>query len=207
MVIQITPESATAWQLKTTVSKVAKPSSRTQQILIESFDLGTTFNSQYLAVGVIVPESRDSWQYGGRISQEFNFFNNKSGYSKPKKAFHLSQELLIDKVTFVKFPPITQKEYRINYLPPRYFESVTIQIWEYTGETIDEQLQRLIDGLENNAVLSVDFSELQSTLDLLKADIEKIVVANSKQLPYPIALGTEMSNYADIENSYLPGYH
>ena len=171
MTIQITPELAEAWQLRTTVKKMAKPSSKDKQILIEPFDLVKEFTSQYLAIGVIVPESRDSWQFGGRIAQGFDFFNYSNGYSIKRKAFNFSQELLINKVTFVQFPPITSDSYRISYLPPRYFSEVTIQVWEYQGVTTDQQIESLVTALETSAILTVDFSNLQPTLDSLKQDI------------------------------------
>ena len=206
MTIQITPELANAWQLRVTAKKIAKSSTRTKQTLIESFNLGKTFSSRYLAVGIIVPTSKDSWQFGGRISQEFSFFNTAQGYVETKRAFNLSQELLINRVTFVQFPPISAQEYKINYLPPRYFSEVTIQVWEYVGETIDERIEKLIAALEANT-LPVDFSDLLPILEQLKEDLANNSSNNSEPKIIVPSGAIDTVDCCIEEDDYLPGYY
>lgn len=149
MTQQITPELSNAWQLKSTITKVAKRSIKTNQVLIEPFEINRNFASQYLAVGVTVNQSKDSWQYGGKVAQEFNFPNYSANYTKKGKAFNYSQDLLINRVTFIDFPPITSNDYKIHYFPPRYFTDVRVQIWEYKGTTKDILLERLGEFLVN----------------------------------------------------------
>ncbi len=183
MTIQITPELASVWRLKTTIAKTAKPSSNSNQLLIEPFEINQQFSSQYLAVGIIVKAAKDSWQFGGRIAQDFKFPNYGVGYFQKGKAFNFSQELLINRVTFVQFPPITSARYKIHYFPPKYFAEVKVQIWEYQGETLDESLEKLVNTLETSTILRVDFSELQPTLDCVKQDLIAIKDYLAIELP------------------------
>lgn len=214
MSLQITPEIYSAWQLKKTISKVAKSSSRTNQNLIEPFELGLSFNSQYLAVGIIVENSRDSWQHGGRIAQEFKFPNFTKGYLDKNAAFNYSQDLLINRVTFVQFPPITSKSYKVHYFPPRYFTDVKLQIWQYTGITADILLERLTEYLANLPPDQlVDLPEIKAQLELiinnqnegvtvdLEAQIEGLILAINESLKRQSLLISNSNSEQELNSS------
>lgn len=175
MTQQITPELFNAWRLKNTLFKTAKVSFKSKQNIIEPFNINSRFSSQYLAVGIIVKDSKDSWQYGGKIAQEFKFPSYSTDYVKRGKAFNYSQELLINRVTFIQFPLITSKDYKVHYFPPKYFTEVKIQIWEYTGITTDILLENLVNKIsELPAEDLINIPAIEESLNCIKSDLAEI---------------------------------
>ena len=83
MTTQIYPEQKNVWQLRVSLSKSAKLSSD-DRFFIPSFDVGKTFNSQVIAVGIRVINSKDNWRHGGYLSQEFSFASKGYNYSLNK---------------------------------------------------------------------------------------------------------------------------
>lgn len=172
MSIRIEPEIKQNWQLRVSLSKTAKLNTD-NRLYVPSFDVGKTFTSQIIAVGVVVNSSKDTWQYGGYLSQEFSFASK--GYNNNGKAFNRSEELLINDVSIINLPPLVGSEYRLRYFPPSYFNDIKIQIWEYQGLQTDVLLAKLSLFLEtatlNCNVTSfedaVSFPELNDKLDLI----------------------------------------
>ncbi len=83
MTTQIYPEQKNVWQLRVSLSKSDKLSSD-DRFFIPSFDVGKTFNSQVIAVGVKVLNSKANWRHGGYLSQEFSFASKGYNYSLNK---------------------------------------------------------------------------------------------------------------------------
>lgn len=163
MTIQITPETSGVWRLRATVTKNAVVSSD-NRIFIPPFDTGHTYYSQFIAVGIQVSQSRDNWRNGGYLSQEYKF--NCVGYTHNNKAFNRSQDLLINEVTILNLPLLSDSEYRLRYFPPTYFSDVKIQIWEYVGVQIDVLLRDLTNFLLNApSDLLINLSDLNDRLD------------------------------------------
>ncbi len=148
MTLQITPEASNVWRLKTTLYKKAV-STGNQKAFIGSFDTGQTYISQFIAVGITVNNSKDNWRYGGYLSQELKFTCN--GYNHNNKAFNKSSDLLVNDVSIINLPLLSDNTYRLRYFPPTYFPDVRIQIWEYQGKKInllDEQLKIIEQKIE-----------------------------------------------------------
>lgn len=164
MTIQIKPEQAGVWRLRATLTKKAIESGD-GRFFIPSFDTGKIYSSQFIAVGVKVNSSKDNWRHGGYLSQEFKFASN--GYAHNNKAFNRSQDLLINEVTILNLPNLSNN-YRLRYFPPTYFSDVRLQIWEYVGQKTDLLLRDLADFLRNAppSVL-INLPEINSKLDLL----------------------------------------
>ena len=98
----------------------------------------------FLAIGVIVDNAKDNWQDGGEIAQDFTFFNSDSRYFEPAKSFYSPQKLLINRVSLIQFPLITNA-YSLVYFPNAYFQAITLEVWEYTGEIVNPLAQQLTD--------------------------------------------------------------
>lgn len=154
--LQITPEQSGVWQLRVTITKIA-----TTQF-IPSFDTKKTYSSQFIAVGIIVKNSRDNWRNGGYLSQEFDF--PCVGYKHNRKAFNKIEDLLINDVSIINLPPLVATSYKLRYFPPTYFTDVKLQIWEYQGIQTDLLLRNLVDFFINTPP---NFPEINQKLDLI----------------------------------------
>lgn len=183
---RITPEASGVWRLRATIRE--KAVSKDNRFFIPSFDTGKIYNSEYIAVGIQVKNSRENWRFGGYLSQEYKF--KSTGYKNSGKAFFRSQDLLINEVSIIKLPLLVDGNYRLRFFPATYFTEVRLQIWEYEGVQIDVLLQDLtsffrdappdllinlpaieakIDRVLANQQtgINVDFSEVNRKLDKL----------------------------------------
>ena len=150
MGIQITPEKSGMWQLRATILKTAT-TSPDNRLFIPPFDTGKTYSSQFIAAGINVKDSRDNWRNGGYLAQEFTF--PSYGYRHNRKAFYHSEELLINDVSILNFPPLSNGSYRLRYFAPTYFPDVKLQIWEYIGvktDLLNLKLDLILDKLNSN---------------------------------------------------------
>ena len=166
MAIQITPELGLAWQFRISISKMASSTQNCSRPFIKPFKVNTLFSSPFLAVGVIVDNAKDNWQDGGEIAQDFSFLNSDSRYFDTAKSFYSVQKLLINRVSLIQFPLITDA-YSLVYFPNSYFQAITLEIWEYAGDvtnTTEEQLQNLLN----------DFNALNDDVSAIKDDVSAI---------------------------------
>lgn len=162
---RITPEASGVWRLRATIRKKAV-TSKDNRVFIPSFDTGKTYDSQYIAVGVQVENSKDSWRNGGYLSQEYQFSCN--GYDHNNKAFNKLPDLLINDVSILNLPLLSDNSYKLRYFPPTYFSSVRLQIWEYTGVKIDLLLQDLADFFRDAPPdLLINLPTIEAKIDLL----------------------------------------
>ena len=206
MTTQITPEASGVWRLRSTISKIATVEAN-GRLYIESFDTGKIYKSEFIAVGIQVSNSRETWQFGGYLSQEYNFRSN--GYKNSGKAFFRSQDLLINEVSIIKLPLLVDGNYRLRFFPATYFKEVKLQIWEYQGVKIDvllqdlsnffrnappdllinlpaieEKLNRVLAGQQNN--VAIDLSEVNQKLDFILnfLNCQKNIRLNKRQNYY-----------------------
>lgn len=169
---RITPEARGVWHLRATLTKKAVKGSG-DRFFIPSFDTGKTYSSQFIAVGVKVNSSKDNWRYGGYLSQEFKF--SSSGYAHSNKAFNRCPELLINEVTILNLPLLSNDNYRLRYSPPTYFSDVRLQIWEYTGIVINDdnglnaEAYSLLEEINNK--LNTSFVDLNNRLDRIERNL------------------------------------
>lgn len=160
---RITPEESGVWRLRATINKKAE-TSKDNRFFIPSFDTGKTYSSQYIAVGVQVNGSKDNWRHGGYLSQEFKF--PSVGYSNGKKAFNKLPDLLINEVSILTLPLLSEKEYKLQYFSPTYFTDVRLQIWEYTGTTVNLLIEDLSNFFRNAPPnLLVNLPSIESKID------------------------------------------
>lgn len=160
---RITPEESGVWRLRATINKKAE-TSKDDRFFIPSFDTGKTYSSQYIAVGVQVNGSKDNWRHGGYLSQEFKF--PSVGYSNGKKAFNKLPDLLINEVSILTLPLLSEKEYKLQYFPPTYFTDLRLQIWEYTGTTVNLLIEDLSNFFRNAPPdLLVNLPSIESKID------------------------------------------
>lgn len=161
----ITPEARGVWRLRTTLVKKAVRSGD-NRLFIPSFDTGKTYIGQFIAVGIRVENSKDNWRNGGYLSQEFKFTSN--GYTHNNKAFNRTQDLLINDVTILNLPLLTDDEYQLRYFPPTYFSDVRLQIWEYIGVQTDALIRDIANFFSKaSPSLLVNLPEVNRKLDLL----------------------------------------
>lgn len=167
--------------MRTTIVKKARLANNNQSF-IESFDTGKIYQSEFIAVGIQVSNARETWRYGGYLSQEFKFVTG-GGYANTNKAFNRTQDLLINDVSIINLPNITQSEYRLRFFPPVYFTEVRLQIWEYIGETTNKQVRDLIGYLASTPTeLLIDLPNIEAKLDRLLANQQAGISLDFRQI-------------------------
>lgn len=165
MITQIQPGKNNFWQLRATISKTAKRS-QDERLFIEPFDVGKTFESEFIAVGVKVNSSKDNWRNAGYLTQEYKF--SSSGYSYSGKAFFRTEELSINNVQILRLPLLSDSTYKLRYFPPTYFLDVRLQLWEYQGLTVNTLIGDLAQFLaEVEPSQLINLSPIEQKLDQL----------------------------------------
>lgn len=99
-----------------------------------------------------VPNGRN-WRYGGFVEQRFTSGLLVGGSSD---AAGQPNSLYIDKITTIFFPPITA-QYSLKFYFPKWFKSVQLQCWQYTG----------IDDTDEKILLVEEFANINFKLDQL----------------------------------------
>jgi len=166
MTYQITPEVEGAWLLRSTVSPEPVQLANYKRY-IPSFLINPEFNSQYIAVGIKVTASGKNWRFGGFLAQEFSF--PSAGYQEADKAFFRTEDLLINNITIIRLPVVTNEPYKLRFFPPTWFRDLTLQIWEYQGAVTDNNggsgvdYSQQIEAIKN--LVSVGFIDLNNRLD------------------------------------------
>ena len=166
MTYRITPEAEGAWRLRSSVTKEPIELANYKRY-IPSFLISGTFRSRFVAVGIRVTASGENWRFGGFLAQDFDF--NSSGYREANRAFFCTKELLINNVTVLELPVITDRPYRLRYFPPTWFRDLTLQIWEYTGTVTGDlgngspNVSAELQEIKN--LLNAGFSNLNDRLD------------------------------------------
>lgn len=169
MAFRINPENEGVWVSRGSIFKTAVETSDDRKF-IPSFDLGTDFNSQFVAVGIKVNASRSNWKYGGYLTRDFSL--DTSGYPINDTVFFRSHDLLINSVQVVEFPVLTANSYRLRFHPPNYFLDVTVQVWEYVG-VVENECSTQTDSDRLDAI-DLKLAQMQNTL----ARIEAAVITN-----------------------------
>lgn len=124
------------WSYRGQKSKIAPKfveNGRTKYLPISTFDLGFTLNARFIAVEIVVRESKPTWSHGGflhqayplRVTTESRFRNQASTDAKV---------LLLNRTRLLEFPRLSGTSYRLIYSPRRWFKNVKIKVWQYRGE-------------------------------------------------------------------------
>ena len=141
----ILPEEDGVWNLRYSgsFSPVTLDNNRRY---IPSFSIPGEFTSDFVAVGIEVTASGENWRFGGHIAQQFNF--PSSGFRHPGKAFHRTEDLIVNDVTIINIPIVSSKPYKLRYFPPTWFRDLRFTIWEYTGESSNSTTQNALEILQ-----------------------------------------------------------
>ena len=103
-------------------------------------------------VNTDVPNGR-SWRYGGFVEQRFTSGLLVGGSTD---AAGQPNAIYIDKITTIFFPPITA-QYSLKFYFPKWFKSVELQCWQYTG----------VDDTDEKILLVEEFANLNFKLNQL----------------------------------------
>lgn len=178
MAFRIDPKNAGVWVNRGSVFKTATTLTDNRRF-IASFDLGTDFTSQFVAVGVKVNASRSSWKYGGYLTKDFSF--ETSGYRVDDTVFFRSHDLLINSVQIVEFPILTKNSYRLRFHPANWFLDVTVQIWEYVG-VVENECDAEVN-LHRLDAIDLKIAQMQITLDRILTAVTTNVVTQNASIP------------------------
>lgn len=207
MAVRFNPEDISSWQFRLSISKVAESTNVCSRTFIKPFKLNSLFNSQVVAVGVLVDNAKKHWQDGGEIAQDSSFLNSDSRYFDTGISFYSVKKLLINRVTIIELPLATDA-YSLVYFPNPYFQSLTLEVWEYTGDVVDavkdtventlEQqltnLEQRLTEIENNVLEPVNASlvNTETGLDDILSSLAAIsTILSNLSAGIPIELPTE----------------
>jgi hypothetical protein len=106
------------------------------------------FNKPIVAINIktSVPVGR-IWQYAGKASRIFDFALGE-GFSADERKF-----LFLNRWNLVLFDRVLPNDYRVVYLPPRWFIDVNISVYQYDGvyeDTLENDVSTIKDFLFNN---------------------------------------------------------
>lgn len=161
--------NSASWQLRKTVSKTASNLKEDSGIL--PFLVGSSFQSRYLAVGITVSNSKNTWRDGGYITQALSF--PSANYRQANKSLFRSQNLLVNNVTIVEVLPVTSS-YSIYYFPLGYFERVRIQVWEYTGQAEEVNNNSGSISSDDLTLITESISTELASSQISTEDLEKL---------------------------------
>ncbi len=102
-----------------------------------------TFDVHVVAISCVVPNSKPTWSYGGKVYQTIRATNDSDiGYFNLSKNYNLR----INEATLVQFEEYSIY-FRILYLAPEWFSEIFLSAWVYTGtpptNTIEERLENV----------------------------------------------------------------
>lgn len=141
------------WQLKFVKKYKAQLDKTTNKRIIKPFTINNSFFSNYLAIGVVVNNSRNTWQNGGEIAQEV-FLPNTGQYRTNNVILKDFYSLRINEINLVQFESFLGN-YKIKYFPQSYFQQIELRIWEYQNKEIvlSHSLQLINDSINDIKVL------------------------------------------------------
>jgi hypothetical protein len=146
------------WESIYSFSATAGILSDTTYIPIPPAQIPIFLESDIVAVYVStdVPTGK-RWRFGGYVEQRFatGFLvgGNADSAGEPKNIW-------VDKITTIFFPKITA-QYSLKAYFPKWFKSVELQVWQYTG--IDDTSERIL--------MAEEFSNLNFKLDQINTKL------------------------------------
>lgn len=124
------------------------------------------FTSPFIVVNVTSEFALDSWKKAGNLAQAIAFGNNI--------AYGEFKEITLNTFLLFQFPILTGNDYKLYYFPLKRLEKISLTIWEYQGETIDESLKKIAEVIKNSTFLTVDFPGIQPDLNEIKTNLNII---------------------------------
>jgi hypothetical protein len=114
--------------------------------------------SHIIAVLVTCANAKPTWHFAGFLNQKINLGITVG--SLPDTDSVQKRKLYLDRITLIIFPKLVTN-YSISFEVPKWFEQVSIILWQYTGPESDST-EDLINEIKN-----VDLPRIEAKIDAL----------------------------------------
>lgn len=104
--------------------------------------------SPILAVYISCEPNKPTWNFAGWLSQSVFTGLTVGGVTDAENVQR--RKIWLNKITLVRLEKLANS-YSINFVVPKWFESVSIQLWEYIG-TVDDSTELLINELKQDVL-------------------------------------------------------
>lgn len=112
-------------------------------------------SSHIIVVSVTSSAAKDSWYFGGLISQKINLGLTVGGL--PDSDGVQKSKLYLNRLTLLIFPRLTSS-YSVEFEIPKWFRQVSIILWQYIGQ-VEDSTELMLLSLQN------DLSRIESKID------------------------------------------
>ena len=163
-------DKAEDWNNIVNITKNAQLQGEYSYLSIPEFDLGMETLDEFIVVLVTINYRKSKWVYGGELKQVFD-----SAIVNDVRYLQKSLKINVPELIYLK--KITPSRFGLIYSPPKWFRDVTIQIWEYTGETLNlgENALFKIESAVNNNAVNIDFTEVINKIDSLEEKVDYVI--------------------------------
>lgn len=114
-------------------------------------------SSHIIVVSVTCNAAKDTWNFGGLISQKINLGLTVGGL--PDADGVQKSKLYLNRLTLLILPQLTST-YSVEFEIPKWFRQVSIILWQYIGTEADST-ELMIQNLQT------DLTRIESKLDAL----------------------------------------
>ncbi|MEH1978020.1 MAG: hypothetical protein V7L27_01700 [Nostoc sp.] len=125
---------------------------------IPTITVPTLLESHIIATSVSCFSSKPTWYFGGFINQRINLGLTVGGL--PDSDAVQKRRLYLNRLTLIIFPKLVDS-YAVTFDVPKWFQDVTLTLFEYTGIERDST-----DDLVNQ-IINVDLPRIESKIDAL----------------------------------------
>lgn len=139
----------------------------------DKYSLGI-FNSPFIIVLVSSTFADPLWNKGGSLAQGIELQTLEIAHGNFK-------ELYLNKIAILEFPLFSGNSYELFYFPLFRLETVELKVWEYTGLLKDTAIDNLLEALEENPILNINFDSILTRLDELEMAIDNLTFPNLSQ--------------------------
>lgn len=108
--------------------------------------VGSQLESQILAVYIYCSPPKPTWHFGGWLNQ--NVYTGLLVGGVPDAQNVQRQKIWLNRITVIKLEKLADS-YSVSFDVPKWFESISIQLWEYIGP-ISDTTEVLIDELKTD---------------------------------------------------------
>lgn len=124
------------------------------------------FTNPFVIVEIQSTIADPVWNKAGEIAQSID---TEIGTVYGKK-----QELFLRNPNLINFDSLSTESYKLWYFPLDRLGNTSVKVYEYRGETIDSQIQILVDGLKQSDLLNEDLSAIGAMLDRILLNQEQL---------------------------------
>lgn len=129
------------WQLIYNEERLAQEFNNGGFISIPAFELGFLLESHILVVMASSRNTKPTWRYAGELRQKLQMGSGGSGSTFPSPTGG-RYALKLGDWSLIKFLRWTN-EYELIYLPPTWFDNVTLKIYQYLGPESSTEIELL----------------------------------------------------------------